>query len=121
MNDVDKTIPEVPQTVFSLALDDPDLTFHLRCEELWAEVVEEVCDEAYTRRAHHNTSTYDIGCRGPLCRKALREHSRRKSPTVTPLPVREDRIYDPVLEFFHTVIKFRIRNHQQKIMEDIAQ
>jgi hypothetical protein len=118
---LDKTIPEIPQPIFSLALDDPDLTFHMRCEELWREVIEELCDDTYARRAHHNNGTYDQGCRGPLCRKALRDHSRRKSPSGLALIVREERVYDPVLEYFHTVMKFRIKNYQTQILEEIAQ
>ena len=112
-------MPEVPAAIFNVALDDADLTYNLRCGELWEEVVTEVLDRDYLKRAHHNVGTYDQGCHGPLCRKALREHPRRKSPAGTALQLREERIYDPVLEYFHTVIKHRIRAAQQEILKEL--
>lgn len=118
---LDLTTPEVPRAIFNVALDDADLSYHLRCEELWAEVTSEVLDGTYTKRAHHNVGTYDQGCRGPLCRKALREHPRRKSPAGTTLQLREERIYDPVLEYFHVVIKHRVRAAQQEILINLKE
>lgn len=118
---LDLTTPEVPRAIFNVALDDADLTYHVRCEELWREVFEEVLDATYTKRAHHNVGTYDQGCRGPLCRKALREHPRRKSPAGTTLQLREERIYDPVLEYFHVVIKHRVRAAQQEILVNLKE
>lgn len=115
------TPPDIPGAIFNLALDDADLTYHGRCAELWVEVVKEVRDEAYLGRAHHNTGTYDRGCRGPLCIKALRENPRRRTAAGNPLQLREERIYDPVLEYFHTVAKHRIRTKQQEIIRDIKE
>lgn len=117
---VDRSIPEVPKAIFDVALDDADLTYHFRCEELWLEVCDEVLDMDFMRRSHHNVGTYDQGCRGPLCRKALREHPRRKSPAGTTLQLREERIYDPVLEYFHVVIKHRVRAAQQEILKELG-
>jgi hypothetical protein len=116
---LDTSCPEVPTDIFNVALDDADLTYTLRCEELWSEVVIEVLDREFTKRAHHNVGTYDQGCHGPLCRKALREHPRRKSPAGTALQLREERIYDPVLEYFHTVIKHRVRAAQQALLKEL--
>lgn len=116
---LDLSVPEVPSAIFNVATDDADLSYHLRCDELWEEVVQEVRDEIYLKRAHHNVGTYDQGCRGPLCRKALREHPRRKTPAGTVLQLREERIYDPVLEYFHVVIKHRVRAAQQEILKEL--
>lgn len=116
---LDDTCPQVPSEIFNVALDDADLTYEMRCQELWKEVCEEVLDPEFRKRAHHNVGTYDQGCHGPLCRKALREHPRRKSPAGTALQLREERIYDPVLEYFHTVIKHRIRAVQQEILQEL--
>lgn len=118
---LDRLCPEVPTAIFNVAGDEADLTYHFRCEELWLEVVEEVLDPDYTKRAHHNVGTYDQGCRGPLCRKALREHPRRKSPAGGALQLREERIYDPVLEYFHIVIKYRVRTAQQEILSNLKE
>lgn len=116
---LDHRIPEVPIEIYSLSMEDPDLTYHLRCKELWEEVCNELVDPEYRNRAH-NASTYDSGCRGPLCRKAHREHPRRKSSHGIPLQVREERIYDPVLDYFHTVMKHRIRKYQQELLKEIS-
>jgi hypothetical protein len=118
---IDLKCPEVPGAIFNLALDDADLTYSLRCEELWREVTCEVLDHRFLKRSHHNVGTYDQGCRGPLCRKALREHPRRKTPAGTTLQLREERIYDPVLEYFHVVIKHRVRVAQQNILKDLKE
>lgn len=118
---IDLTCPDVPAAIFNVAQDDADLTYHMRCEELWPEVTSEVLDHEYVKRAHHNVGTYDQGCRGPLCRKALREHPRRKSPVGGVVQLREERIYDPVLEYFHVVIKHRVRVTQQSILKDLKE
>lgn len=118
---LDTSCPPVPKEIFDLATEDADLTYHMRCEELWHEVMDEVRDPEYRKRAHHNASTYDQGCRGPLCRKALREHPRRKAPGATEIQLREERIYDPVLEYFHTVLKYRVRITQQAILRELRE
>lgn len=113
--------PEIPIEIFNLSMEDADLTYHLRCGEIWSEVIKEVLDHEFLGRAHHNVGTYDKGCRGPLCRKALREHPQRRSPSGTVLQMREERIYDPVLEYFHTVAKHRVRTTQQAILKEIKE
>lgn len=118
---IKQTMPTIPHDIFNLALDDADLSYNMRCEELWTEVVEEVLNREYIKRAHQNVGTYDQGCRGPLCRKALREHPRRKSPAGTALQLREERIYDPVLEYFYVVMKHRVRAAQQAILVNLRE
>lgn len=117
---MDITEPQIPLEIFSLSVDDPDLSYHARCSELWIEVLTELQDEEYAKRSHHNVGTYDQGCRGPLCRKALREHPRRKAPHGVTLQVREERVYDPVLDYFHTICKHRIRKYQQQLLQELA-
>ena len=118
---MDLNCPDVPREIFDLAQEDADLTYTLRCQELWSEITLEILDNAFLRRSHHNVGTYDQGCRGPLCRKALREHPRRKSPAGTALQLREERIYDPVLEYFHVVMKHRVRLAQQNILKELKE
>lgn len=118
---IDLIMPDVPRAIFDVAQEDADLSYNMRCEELWSEVVSEVLDHSYIKRSHHNVGTYDQGCRGPLCRKALREHPRRKSPAGTALQLREERIYDPVLEYFHVVVKHRVRVAQQHILRELKE
>lgn len=117
---INQAMPMIPFDIFSLALDDPDLTFHMRCEELWGDVVTELLDPEYRNRSHHNVGTYDQGCRGHLCRKALREHPRRKAVHGVSLQIREERIYDPVLDYFHAVMKHRVRKYQQELLKEIS-
>ena len=114
--------PEVPWDIFSLAIDIPDLTYHLRCEELWDEVLNEMLDGTFTNRQHHNSSTYDSGCRGILCRKANRDHPRRK-PThdQSHLYTREERIFDPVLEYFHVVAKHRVKIARMELLQELKE
>lgn len=117
---IDIRQPEVPYDIFSLSTEDPDLMYHAVCGELWADVLAELQSEVYNKRAHANVGTYDQGCRGPLCRKALREHPRRRPPHGVAVQLREERVFDPVLDYFHTVLKHRIRNEQQQILQELA-
>lgn len=117
---IDLTIPHIPNEVFGLAQDEPDLTYHQMCDQIWQHIYEELIAPEHQGRSHHNVGTYDKGCRGPLCTKANREHPRRKV-AVTPLQLRQERIYDPVMEYFHTVIKYRIRNAQQDIIQQLKE
>lgn len=117
---LDLATPSIPFEIFSLALEDPDLTYNLRCAEIWKDVCDELLAPEYKARSHHNVGTYDAGCKGPLCRKAHREHPRRRSPSGVLIQVREERIYDPVLEYFHTVLKHRIRKQQTLLLKEIS-
>jgi hypothetical protein len=118
MMDLANTHPPIPDEIFQLSLEEADLAYGERCQELWDEVIMEVLDPHLMTRSHHKVSTYDAGCRGPLCRKAHREHPRRKKPTPTPLALREERIYDPVLEYFFTVMKYRLRAAEQHMIRE---
>lgn len=65
-------------------------------EEVWLEVMEELTEYKYRNRTHHNPKTYNVGCRGPLCRKALRDYSGRHGAKPWP----QHRVLNPVLIFF---------------------
>lgn len=118
---MDLSMPGVPVEIFNIALDDADLFYHDRCGELWQEVLSEVLDENFNTRQHHNVGTYNQGCRGPLCRKANREHPRRKSSAGTVTQLREERVYDPVLEYFNVVVRHRVRVAQQLMLRDLKE
>lgn len=109
---LDLTAPGVP---VELMPPYPLANFADEARALWDEVCEEVLDEKYLTRHHSNTGTYDQGCRGPLCKKAYREHPRRRAPlepgTLAP---RYERAFDPIVEYFHTVIKNRVKRFQNE-------
>lgn len=87
--------------------------FHREANIIWEMVCSEVLDEEYLSRSHQNAGTYDAGCRGPLCRKSYREHPRRKRPLdISILTPQYERAFDPILEYFHTVIKHRVKQYQ---------
>jgi len=117
---IEETSPEIPYDIFSLSCEEPDLTYTQRCDQLWKEICYELKNEKFLSRSHHNVGTYDQGCRGPLCRKALREHPRRKPVHGVAQQVRDERVYDPVLDYFHTVLKHRIRKYQQELLQELA-
>ena len=117
---LDRMCPQVPDELVE-ARGDISLMVYFSCvQEAWEQVLAEVMDQEYIRRSHHNVGTYDQGCRGPLCRKAQREHPRRKSPAGVTTQLREERIYDPVIEYFHVVVKHRIRTAQQELLKELA-
>lgn len=115
-----EAIPTMPGELMPLFSSRPK-DFDLQTAMLWEMVLDELLDDEFLTRQHHNTGTHDKGCRGPLCRKAYREHPRRHTPKgfsgYTP---REERIYDPILEFFHTIAKHRIRSYQRELYKELA-
>lgn len=46
--------------------------------ELPDDVRDELSDPEFINRTHGRRSTYAVGCRGPLCRKAERDEAERK-------------------------------------------
>lgn len=46
---------------------------------LWHLIITELLDEEFAGRTHGNRKTYDSGCKGPICRKAARDHGRRRN------------------------------------------
>lgn len=80
---------------------------------LWWQILLEICHPEYATRSHANVGTYDQGCRGPLCRKALREHPRRRSPDAT-LNAKLA-LYDPILEYFHVIAKRRVAAYKAEL------
>lgn len=72
---------------------------------LSCEIIEEL--NTIIGRRHGSRSTYSIGCRGPLCRKAERDRGRGKyrirqtaaGAEVYLMPPRAARVEDPFLEY----------------------
>jgi hypothetical protein len=119
-DELDRSAPLIPETLLPANFR-PHQGFGIEVADLWEEVLEEVCDAEYARRSHHNVGTYDQGCRGPLCRKARREHPRRKNGHGLPVNnPRYERLFDPILEYFHTVAKYRVRDYKRKILEGLT-
>lgn len=110
--------PPIPTEILSLSVEPPTADYDGECEALWKAVCEEFFDTEYVPRSHHSIGTYNKGCRGPLCRKANREHPRRASGESTVGQLRYQRIFDPVLEYFHTVLKYRVRLVHQQALKD---
>ncbi len=74
-----------------------------RTAELWEEILAELADDSYYWQAHYKRNTYDNGCRGPLCKKIVRDASRSRPRSAGMYPPRHDRVYDPVIDFFRIV------------------
>lgn len=75
-------------------------------EQLWYEVVKELTDPEYRNRTHGSRRTCEAGCNGPLCRKAVRDHGRRRQQSQ---PSEKYRYIDPILEFFKRDAEQQIR------------
>lgn len=59
---------------------DVDMT-EAQLDDLWCNLLMELAHPAWINRKHYNRRTYDAGCSGPMCRKAVREHARRRNST----------------------------------------
>lgn len=110
-------LPEIPLELTPVGFD-RDKEFYNVAFGLWLQVILEICHPTYATRSHSNVGTYDQGCRGPLCRKALREHPRRRNPEVlVDSKLLEQRMFDPILEYFQVVAKQRISIYKAELLE----
>lgn len=85
-------------------------------DEVWYEVCKELTDPRFKNRTHHRPKTYTVGCRGPVCRKAIRESQRSKAAA------QSNQYYawlEPILMFFFQEAKSRLANDQRSILQRI--
>lgn len=87
-------------------------------QELWNKVILELLNADWTGRTHHNRRTYDAGCKGPLCAKAQREHSRRRSQTTT--PSEKYRFMDAALDYFKPIAEQRIDEAREHMIMQLT-
>lgn len=104
-------IPRLPEELTDCDLLDVELV------ELWNELVKELLDAEYVGRRHENRRTYDAGCHGPMCRKAVREHGRRRASTK---PNERYKTIDAVLDFYYPVAIARIDEMRQYILQELT-
>ncbi len=105
-------IPEIPAGVPLEALDATELG------ELWHQICVELMDEKYAGRTHGNRRTYDAGCLGPACKRAAREHGRRRTQVATPS---ERYVYvDLIIAAWFPVAADRVQAARQRLLEEIA-
>lgn len=103
----------------------PDVPFDLRdhglgndeLAELWQKLVVELLDTRFSGRTHCNRRTYDAGCRGPLCGKAVREHGRRRNQTT---PNEKYRYIDAILEYWRPIAVARIEAAQAAVLRQLT-
>lgn len=109
---IDRTKPSLPDELLRFSLDEIDiLDFPAQLEKLWEEILVELAQPKWIGRAH-NRGTYDQGCRGPLCRKAVRENTRRKRDPEDILPELTYRHLDPIMEYYQMIAKLRLERYR---------
>lgn len=84
---------------------------------LWHLLCVELMDKKFGGRTHGNRRTYDAGCAGPLCRKAVREHGRRRNKTN---PSDRYRCVDLILDAWEPVATHRLQVAQELLLQEIA-
>jgi hypothetical protein len=102
----------------------PELPSNLRVEitendlnELWYDLCAELMDNKFAGRTHGNRRTRDAGCEGPLCRKAVREHGRRRNSTA---PSARYESLDLLLDTWFPIATARLAQAREKILQQIA-
>lgn len=85
--------------------------------ELWQKIIVELMDTEYMGRTHGNRRTYDAGCKGPICGKAVREHGRRRTQTA---PNERYKYLDPIIAFYWTVAVERIDVAREAMLEKLT-
>jgi len=104
-------IPGLPDELIDCDMLDDELS------ELWNDLIHELLDESYIGRRHENRRTYDAGCHGPLCRKATREHGRRRASTK---PSERYQTIDAILEFWYPIAAQRIIEVRASILRELT-
>lgn len=105
-------IPKMPLGVPADALTDSELS------DLWHQICVELMDEKYLGRTHGNRRTYDAGCLGPACKKAAREHGRRRTQVAT--PSERYQYVDLIIAAWWPVAMDRVVKARQRLLEEIA-
>jgi hypothetical protein len=85
--------------------------------ELWHQLCVELLDTQYAGRTHGHRRTYDAGCQGPMCKKAMREHGRRRS---TATPSEKYRYLDLIIEAWFVEATDRVAMVRTRLLEEIA-
>jgi hypothetical protein len=100
--------PNLPTELAGHGLSDEELS------ELWTTLVMELMNPTYAGRTHQNRRTADAGCKGPLCRKAVREHGRRRMGTS---PNERFKYVDEILTYWHPIAVKRIAEAQADVFK----
>lgn len=90
---------------------------HVELEELWGTLLKELANPLWFNRKHHNRRTYDAGCQGPMCTKAVREYARRRNRTN---PSERYAKIDAVLEFWFPEANRIVLELKHKMLTDIV-
>lgn len=94
-----------------------DLMTDTELSELWHQICVEVMDEKYAGRTHGNRRTYDAGCQGPICKKASREHGRRR---ISAAPSAKYQHLDLIIEVWWPIARDRVAKARARLLEEIA-
>jgi len=105
------SIPALPIELTDHKFSDGDLA------ELWHKMIAELLNAEYSGRTHENRRTYNAGCKGPLCTKAAREHTRRRMDGA---PSLKYAYIDRILDAWKPIAQARISNAQQKLLEELT-
>jgi len=84
---------------------------------LWNELIVEFLDDDYAGRTHGHRRTYDAGCKGPACRKAARDHSRRRNKSE---PSDETKALDALIEAWVPVVVGRIILARERMVKELT-
>jgi len=104
------SVPSLPESLIDHGMTEVELA------DLWHDLIVELLDNEYVTRTH-NKRTYDAGCRGPLCRKAVREAGRRRFQNT----VHEKYLFvDPILEYWSPIALERINRLRTKLVQELT-
>lgn len=68
---------------------------YLTKEDVLLAVKNELEDEKYNGMFHHEIKTYNAGCKGPLCRKRMRDYGREMYRNKNSVPT--DELHKPTV------------------------
>jgi hypothetical protein len=109
-----------------MSIEYPELPLKLRpptnsginLDRLWFELCMEMADVKLMGRSHGNRRTYDAGCGGPMCQRAVREYARRRASSSA---TGKYRWIDPILEFWYPIAESRLHEAQSKLLGQMLQ
>lgn len=103
--------PVLPSALSDHLLDNQDLS------DLWRELIVEILDADYQSRTHGNRRTYDVGCHGPMCSKAVREHGRKRTGTE---PSERYKQLDPIIDHWRPIAEAMVLQAYELMVEELT-
>ena len=86
-------------------------------EDLWVLILRELTDREFKNRTHGSRRTSEAGCQGPVCKKAVREHGRRRAQGEAS---GRYKYWDRIIEYFEHDALYQLQMAEQAALKRLS-